>query len=105
VHLAAVRYLLLFAAMLRSGQLTYGEVRDRESGRLQTLTYAALLWQLFRALIEGALNDLVRDLGRKVVRRVLEATDQTVEGFLNGVLHLSPEQVEVQLKAEQLGYL
>ena len=38
VHLAALRYLLLFEAMLRSGQLTYGEIRDRESGRLQTLT-------------------------------------------------------------------
>jgi hypothetical protein len=105
VHLAALRYLLLFEAMLRSGQLTYGEIRDRESGRLQTLTYAALLWQLFRALIEGALNALVRDLGRKVVRRVLDAIDQTVEGFLNDALHMSPEQVSVQLKAEQLGYL
>ena len=105
VHLAALRYLLLFEAMLRSGQLTYGEIRDRESGRLQTLTYAALLWQLFRALIEGALEGLIRDLGRKVVRRVLNAIDQTVEGFLNDALHMSPEQVSVQLKAEQFGYL
>ena len=105
VHLAALRYLLLFEAMLRSGRLTYGEIRDRESGRLQTLTYAALLWQLFRALIEGALDHLVRDLGRKVVRRVLAAIDQTVEGFLNDALHMSPEQVAVQWKAEQLGYL
>ena len=105
VHLAALRYVLLFEAMLRSGQLTYGEVRDRESGRLQTLTYATLLWQLFRALIEGALESLVRDLGRKVVGRILKAIDQTVEGFLNDALHLSPEQVSVQLKAEELGYL
>jgi len=105
VHLAALRYLLLFEAMWRSGQLSYGEIRDRESGRLQTLTYAALLWQLFRALIEGALNALVRDLGRKIVRRVLDAIDQTVEGFLNDALHMSPEQVSVQWKAEQLGYL
>ena len=105
VHLAALRYVLLFEAMLRSGQLSYGEVRDRESGRLQTLTYATLLWQLFRALIEGALESLVRDLGRKVVDRILEAIDQTVEGFLNDALHLSPEQVSVQLKAEELGYL
>ena len=82
VHLAALRYLLLFEAMLRSGQLSYGEIRDRESGRLQILTYAALLWQLFRALIEGALEGLVRDLGRKVVKKVLAAIDQTVEGFL-----------------------
>jgi hypothetical protein len=105
VHLAAVRYLLLFEAMLRQGQLSYGEIRDRETGRLQTLTYATLLWQLFRALIEGALDGLVRDLGRKVVRKVLAAIDQTVETFLNHALHMSPEQVSVQLRAEQLGYL
>jgi hypothetical protein len=105
VHLAALRYLLLFEAMLRAGQLSYGEIRDRESGRLQTLTYAALLWQLFRALIEGALQGLVRDLGRKIIKKVLAAIDQTVEGFLNQALQISPEQVAVQLKAEELGYL
>jgi hypothetical protein len=38
VHLAAMRYLLLFEAMLRQGRLSYGEIRDRESARLQTLT-------------------------------------------------------------------
>src|ERR1039457_1739833 len=105
VHLAAVRYLLLFEAMLRNGQLSYGEIRDRESGRLQTLTYAALLWHLFRGLIEGALDTLVRDLGRKVVRKILAAIDQTVEGFLSEALQISPQQISVQLKAEELGYL
>jgi hypothetical protein len=105
VHLAGMRYLLLFEAMLRNGQLTYGEIRDRETGRLQILTYAALLWQLFRALIEGALESLVRDLGRKVVKKILAAIDQTVEGFLNEALHISPQQISVQLKAEELGYL
>ena len=82
VHLAALRYLLLFEAMLRQGRLTYGEIRDQQSGRLQTLTYAALLWQLFRSLIEGALEGLVRDLGRRVLKKVLAAIDQTLEGFL-----------------------
>ena len=105
VHLAALRYLLLFEAMLRAGKLSYGEIRDRESGRLQTLTYAALLWQVFRALIEGALDGVVRDLGWRVIRRVLAAIDQTVEGFLNQALQISPELVAVQLKAEELGCL
>ena len=105
VHLVALRYLLLFEAMLRSGQLSYGEIRDRESGRLTALTYAALLWELFRALIEGALEGLVRDLGRKVVKKVLAAIDQTIEGFLTEALQMSPQQVTVQLKAEELGYL
>jgi hypothetical protein len=105
VHLAALRYLLLFEAMLRSGQLSYGEIRDRESGRLQTLTYAVLLWQLFRALIEGALDSLIKQLGRKIVKKVLRAIDQTVEAFLTDALHMNPHHVSVQLKAEELGYL
>ena len=105
VHLAALRYLLLFEAMLRQGRLSYGEIRDRESGRLQTLTYAALLWQLFRSLIEGALEGLVRDLGRKLVRKLLAAIDQSVESFLQDALQISAAQVTVQLKAEELGYL
>jgi hypothetical protein len=105
VHLAALRYLLLFEAMLRNGQLSYGEIRDRETGRLQILTYAALLWQLFRALIEGALETLVRDLGRPVVRKVLATIDQTVEQFLTHALQMNFKQVSVQLKAEEFGYL
>jgi hypothetical protein len=105
VHLSAMRYLLLFEAMLRSGQLSYGQIRDRESGRLLTLSYAALLWQLFRALIEGTLEGLVRDLGRKIVDKVLAAIDQTVEGFLQDALQMNPDQVAVQSKAEKLGYL
>jgi hypothetical protein len=105
VHLAAMRYLLLFEAMLRNGALTYGEIRDRQTGQLQVLTYAALLWQLFRALIEGALDGLVKNLGRKLIHQILAAIDQTVEEFLNDALQITPDHVAVQLKAESFGYL
>ena len=105
VHLAALRYLLLFEAMLRSGRLSYGEIRDRQSGQIVVLTYAALLWELFRALIEGALESLVRGLGRRVVRKVSAAIEQSVESFLTSALQMKPDQVQVQLEAEALGYL
>ena len=72
---------------------------------MQTLTYAALLWQLFRSLIEGALEGLVRDLGRRLVKKVLAAIDQSVAGFLQEALQIAPQQVATQLKAEELGYL
>ena len=91
--------------MLRQGTLSYGEIRDRQTGQLQVLTYATLMWQLFRALIEGALNSLVRELGKKVIRMILAAIDQTVEQFLSDALQLTPDLVTVQLKAEKLGYL
>ena len=105
VHLAAMRYLLLFEAMLRQGRLSYGEIRHRETGRLQVRTYATLLWQLLRSLIEGALDGLVRQLGRRVINKVLAAIDQGVEGFLEEALQISAAQVAVQLQAEALGYL
>ena len=105
VHLAALRYLLLFEAMLRSGRLSYGEIRDRQSGQIVVLTYAALLWELFRALIEGALESLVRDLGRRVVRRVSAAIEQSIESFLTSALQMKPDQIQVQLEAEALGSL
>jgi len=40
-----------------------------------------------------------------LVKNVLAAIDQTMDGFLNDALQISPEQVAVQLKAENLGYL
>ena len=98
-------YLLLFEAMLRSGHLAYGEIRDRQTGQLQVLTYAALLWQWFRALIEGAWEALLCELGRKTIQKILAGLDQTVEGFLYDALQITPEQISAQSKAEKLGYL
>lgn len=105
VHLAALRYLLLFEATLRNGSLSYGEIRDRQSGRLLVLTYALLLGELFRALIEGALDALVRQLGKKTITIVRTAINDTVDEFLTGALPMKPEQIQAQLKAQELGYL
>ena len=102
---AAIRYLLLFEAMVRSGRLDYGEIRDKQTAHLQVLTYASLLWQLFKALIEGALESLVSELGRDTIQKITAAIDQSVESFLNEALVMKPEQVSAQLKAEKLGYL
>jgi hypothetical protein len=105
VHLAAIRYLLLFEAMLRDGRLSYGEMRDRQSGRILVLTYALLLWELFRTLIDGALDTLVRQLGRKTIDAVRTAINDTVEDFLTAALQMKPDQIQTQLKAQELGYL
>ena len=105
VHLTAIRYLLLFEAMLREGALSYGVIRDRQSGQLQVLTYAALLWELFRAIIEGALAGLLRKLGKKTIAIVGSAINIAVDEFLTHALQMKPDQVTVQLNAEELGYL
>jgi hypothetical protein len=105
VHLAAMRYTLIFEAMLRSGGLSYGEVRDKQSGKLQVLSFAGLLWELFRALIEGALDALVATLGQELVDIVMTAIDEAVDSFLTQALQMEPSQIGSQLKAEAAGYL
>ena len=80
-------------------------MRDQLTGQLQVLTYATLLWQWFRALIEGALEGLAQEVGRPVIEKLMTAIDQTVETFLNDALQISPAQVAAHLKAEELGYL
>src|SRR5438128_12312956 len=65
--------------MLRSGRLSYGQIRDRQSGQIVVLTYATLLWQLFRLLIEGTMEILPRAQCRRVVQTVSATIEQYVE--------------------------
>ena len=55
--------------------------------------------------LDETLAKYVRELGRRLVKKVLAAIDQNVEGFLQEALQIAPQQVATQLKAEELGYL
>jgi hypothetical protein len=105
VHLAAVRYLLIFEAMLRNGKLSFGEVRDLQSGKLLALSYASLLWTLFRAIIAGALEQFEEMIGKDMLNRIAKALDCAVESFLNDALQISPTHVSLLQKAEATGNL
>ncbi len=103
VHCSAARYVLIFAAMLNAGNLSYGEVRDLQSGKLLCLSYAALLWQLFRAIITGALESLKEEVGESTVAKVTEALDGAVEAFLSKALQITPTDIQIMENAEASG--
>ena len=44
-------------------------------------------------------------MGRRVLTKVARVINQTVEAFLHEALQMSPAQVAIQIKAEELGYL
>ena len=87
IHLAAVRYLIIYEAMQRKGTISFGEQRDKISGTLQILTYSGLLWQLFRSLITGVLNK-IKSLTKTLTEDLLERLDLAVEEFLNQALQI-----------------
>ena len=88
IHLAALRYLLLVEAVRQSGRLSFGEVRNAAANNLRARSYAALLWEVFRALIAGALANLEQMIGSETVKRMLHAIDADVNEFLDHILQM-----------------
>jgi hypothetical protein len=105
IHLAAVRYMIIFEAMLRNGSLSYGQVRDLQTGKLQILCFASLLWQLFRSIISGVFDQFEQIIGKARIQELITAIDGAVEDFLSRALQLTPSHVQSLAKAEALGAL
>jgi hypothetical protein len=105
IHLAAVRYMIIFEAMLRSGNLSFGQVRDLQSGKLQILSFAALLWQLFRSIISGVFDQFEQLIGKARIEQLLAAIDGAVEDFLSEAMQITPSHVQALARAEASGAL
>ena len=105
VHLAAVRYMIIFEAMLRNGNLSFGQVRDLQSGKLQILSFASLLWNLFRSIISGVFDQFEQSIGMARIQELLSAIDGAVEDFLSEAMQLTPSHVQALARAEASGAL
>lgn len=93
VHLAAVRYMLIYESMQRKGAISFGAQRDKITGQMQILTYAGLLWSLFQYLIVGALESIT-SLESSLKNSILEAINSSVETFLSQAIGRYHEPVE-----------
>ena len=105
IHLAAIRYLLFFHTMLSNGNASFGQIRDSITGKLEMLTFASLLWELFKALINGTLDSFQHLLPQNTLEEIKKKIDQTVTEFLNDALQLDSDYLNTELKAENLGLL
>jgi hypothetical protein len=105
VHLTAIRYLLIFDSMLRRGACSFGEMRNEITGRFEMLTFASLLWEFFKAIIYGVLEQFERTIGSNVLKKIKETIKNTVEDFLEKALQLDESYLKNEFKAEKLGLL
>lgn len=105
IHLAALRYLLVYSLMLDDGRLRFGEMRNRISGAVEQLGFAAVLWGFFKALLNGVLDRFQQTLGKETLAALKNAIDATVEEFLFKALQIDSDSIYAQLRAEKLGAL
>ena len=104
IHLAAVRYSLFFNLMLENGNLSFGEIRSKITGQLEKLSFATVLWELFKSLIHGTLDRFEQCIGIKMIKAIKDAIDCTVENFLQRAL-MDDASCQKQIKAEALGVI
>lgn len=105
IHLAAIRYMLVFGLMLQNGQIKFGQVRKQMSGAMEQLGFAAALWEFFKAILNGVLDQFCNTLGNKVLAAIKTAISETIEEYLFQALQINDEAVCAQIKAEKLGVL
>jgi len=86
IHLAAIRFCLLIIAKQGNGS-GLPEARRLLSDNLTDINFAARLWQVFRAVISGALNELEELLG-DAVTLVMQAIEKHINCFFVQALQL-----------------
>ena len=51
VHLSAIRYMLLSNLMLEKGTLKFGQILNKATGQIELLSFAGMLWEVFKGLL------------------------------------------------------
>jgi len=105
IHLASIRYNLFFNLMLENGSLSFGEIRSKITGQLEKLSFATVLWELFKSLIHGTLDRFEQCIGTKMIKAIKDAIDCTVESFLKRALQMDDASCQRRMKAEALGVM
>ena len=100
-HLTAIRYMLLLNLMLEKGTLKFGQLLNKASGQLELLSFAGMLWEVFKALLSQALHTMkIPSAGE-----LLETLQTQFEEFLNQALQMDAPTQDALRKAEIRGLL
>jgi len=87
IHLCAIRYLILVFNKLEHQDAHIGGIRSNIQEQLNTLSFAAQLWQIFRTIISGVLKDVEKILNGST-DKVMQIIDEKVNEFFIQSLQL-----------------
>ncbi|NQY62222.1 MAG: hypothetical protein HRT38_00655 [Alteromonadaceae bacterium] len=87
IHLTGLRFCLLLFAKQEEGAARLSDVRNGFEESLNCLNFASKLWGLFKALIAGALSEIVNFTEQDRLN-VMEKIEQTVVEFFTQVMQM-----------------
>ena len=97
VHLTAMRFCLLVIAQAQHPVDKICDMRQLLSANLTLITSAVQMWQVFRLVISGALNELKTQLGDNA-DLVMETIDRCVKNFF--VQSLQLDELTLRLECQ-----
>jgi SRSO17 transposase len=95
IHLAAIRFCLLVIAKQTQGAGNIAQARQGLCSNSTDISFAGKLWQVFRAVVTGALDDLKAVLG-DVVTLVMDAIDAHIACWFSQVLQLDARTLRLE---------
>jgi len=87
IHLTGLRFCLLLFAKHESGAHRLSDVRNEMEENMSSLNFASKLWGLFKALISGALGEII-ELSSEDKANVMAKINKTVINFFTQVMQM-----------------
>ncbi len=97
IHLTAIRFCLLVMAKQMQGCENITEIRQSLCTNTANISFSAKLWQVFRAIITGALAELKAILG-ETVDIIMEMIETHIQCFFIQVLQLDPKTLQLEAR-------
>jgi SRSO17 transposase len=95
IHLTAIRFCLLVIAKITHQASGIADIRKKISANAHQISFGVQLWQVFRAIIAGALEELKILLG-DAVSLIMETIDSHVQRFFVQALQLDPHTLRLE---------
>ena len=95
IHLAAIRFCLLAIAKQIQSANSIAQIRQKICSNSTDISFASKLWQVFRAIITGALDELKAILG-DAITLVLDTIDVHIQCFFVQALQLDPRTIKLE---------
>jgi SRSO17 transposase len=95
IHLTAIRFCLLVIAKQAQGSASIAWMRQKLCSNSTDISFAGKLWQVFRAVITGALDELRVVLGHAATL-VMETIDAHIQCLFTQVLQLDPRTLRLE---------
>jgi SRSO17 transposase len=95
IHLTAIRFCLLVIAKQSQGTASIAAMRQKLCSNSTDISFASKLWQVFRAVISGALDEMGAVLG-DAATLVMETIDVHIQCLFTQVMQLDPKTLRLE---------